>query len=66
MLSEKLKGKQIKNRQGLKYSINQIWRSVDAAECKRLLRAVPLRLKDVIDSDGKRLLSRRTSSGQSR
>ena len=61
-LEEQLKHKNIKGEMGLKRAINKIWRAVTPAQCKRLIRNVPLRLKEIIAKDGRRLLSRRGQS----
>ena len=63
LLEEKLKGKDIKTLIGLKREIRRIWRDVDPANCKSIVRQVPTRFKQVIKSKGRHVLSRR---GQSR
>ena len=46
----------------LKRWINKTWRKVTPEQCKKLMRSMPKRFKDVIKSGGRRLLSRRGQS----
>ena len=40
--------------------IPQVWRSITPAQCRKIIEAVPKRLKGIIKRDGNRLLGRRT------
>ena len=61
-LSGQLKGQKIRSELALRRRINKIWRAVTPDTCKKLVRAVPIRFKDVIKNGGRRLLSRRGQS----
>ena len=51
----------MKKKQGLKKAITEVWRSVTPAQCRSLLKKVPIRLKQIIKQKGERLHGRRSS-----
>ena len=62
ILCQKLSRMKIRKKQGLKKAITEVWRSISKEDCQKLIDAVPIRLKTIIQKEGDRLLGRRTST----
>ena len=62
IIDEKLRQKKgaIKIKLGLKREITKIWRGITPEQCRKLIEAVPVRLKAIIQKEGGRLLGKRT------
>ena len=63
-LDRKIEGVQDKDSPWLKRAICKILRDVRPEECKRVFRATPLRLKGIIDSGGRMLVTRRSETNK--
>jgi hypothetical protein len=60
ILKERLAKRKIKTVQGLRRAITEEWQRISPATCKKIINAVPKRLKMLIKKKGERLTMKRT------